>query len=87
MDSTSPNRAKEAHSCASRTMKNGTLLVEPVSGMKLMVVEEAITGFNPKAEEFTFQGRQLLVEESVAAGAGQTAAVITCDPGDRSKAR
>jgi hypothetical protein len=53
--------------------------------MKLMVVEEAITGFNPESKELSLQGRSFVTEETVAAGAGQTAALITCDPGDRSK--
>lgn len=66
-------------------MKNGTMFVEPVSGLKLMVVEPALPGFNPKASELSLQGRSFVEERAIPAGMAQKSAVITCDPGDRSK--
>lgn len=66
-------------------MKIGDVLIEPVSGLKLLVVEPAISGFNPNAGDLVLQGRQFTAEDTVPAGIKQVSAVITCDPGDRSK--
>jgi len=66
-------------------MENGTVLVDTVSGLKIMIVDQGLPAFNPHPEEFAFQGRSLIMEDVVPAGKTYTNLSITCDPGDRSK--
>ena len=66
-------------------MKSGTVLVDPVSGLRLMVVDAGLPAFDTKPEDVVVQDRPLSEEVLVPAGRNYTNVSITTDPGDRHK--
>jgi len=59
----------------------GTILVDPVSGLKLMVVEEPDSRF--AKEKVSFLGNDMKEEGPLLVKKEERGVVITCDPGMR----
>ena len=65
----------------SQKLQVGTVLVDPVSGLKLMVVEEPDSRFDK--EKVIFSGMEMKEEEPLVVEKEGRGVVITCDPGMR----